>query len=50
VVLAQDGFEALARLETVADIDLVILDLDTPGKDGLMCSRRCAALARASRC
>jgi CheY-like chemotaxis protein len=35
MVLAQDGFEALARLETVADIDLVILDLNMPGKDGL---------------
>jgi CheY-like chemotaxis protein len=35
VVTAEDGFEALARLETVPDIDLVILDVNMPGKDGL---------------
>ena len=36
--LAQDGFEALAKLEL--DIDLVLLDLEMPGMDGFEVVRR----------
>jgi len=40
VEVGRDGFEAISKLNEVADIDLVVMDVMMPGLDGLEATRR----------
>jgi CheY-like chemotaxis protein len=49
VLEASDGAQALRLAADNADLDLVVIDLGLPDRDGFTCSPNCASVMRCCR-